>query len=349
MRAPAIRFAWSILLVLISKTAVAGQFVSLIPEPRSDTVARTISVRSAIRETLTAIVNDCASSDDPLRCREHRRNELSAAAREFCTREHFGNQTLVDRCIQNAEDVLPQVISFGRTAPRTWYVPLRSGQEGLVRFYERASEFRFLSKFAANMRDDQIFVLSDIVSGAIDIIPFSIATATVVTKNDTASISPDNVVEGVTSDLTRLINNGGTLTARAVIPLLVSEGTNVRSTTATYVQGGVIGPLSTADSLRLSGAWATESVVGFAIRRPDSTAEHIADLVIGIRLVRSFSEDPIASGFIDRRGFWTWQFGLGFVDKSGQLSLSFLLTHPFNDKVRDRIPRIMLNLAALRQ
>lgn len=267
----------AILLLLCLPPTGLAQFVTPTPAPQSDLLARTGNMRRAIAPLVEKIGTECLRSveiardperrTEPLadaelrRCRTHEDyvNQLSEQMESYCDR-FPENSDRWEQCVEDAQNrtLAQEVLMAGDASPHPIFVPFLQGRDGLVRAYRDYGEFDLLRKFSANVREDQIFVLTDVVSGAVGVFPFGVTTATIVTKDDSDTTSNMVVVEGLTSDLTRLVSNGGSISGRLVLPVLTGMGPNARMGASVATQFGLVGDLQrteTAESDAWSAGW----------------------------------------------------------------------------------------------
>jgi hypothetical protein len=279
-------------------------------------------------------------------CRTSQDNvdRLASAATAYCEERFAGKylDTMYVNDCKGSPDLFQRILREGSASPRARYSPVLEGRLGVVQLYGEAGDLRLLSKFAANLRDDQIYVLTDVISGVVGIFPFAISTASIVTREDSTA------VPGLASDLTRLINNGGSIAARLGAPLFASIGTNVRTAITVYTQGGLLGQLAQSDSLSASGAFVLEGIGGFAIRKPDGNAAYLGDVIVGARLARAWKDSPLGPAPLDRKSFGYIQLAIGLTQGEGKLGVSVLLTNAFDKHVDGQIRRIVVNLSAIR-
>jgi hypothetical protein len=335
---------------------LSAQFFAPIPKAASGRQLQVEEILSGVRETLRDIYSACelggTQALEAARriCRTgiEKRAAFSAEISRFCQGK-YSAQPMVDSCTKlvNQDSILRERL-LGLTIS-TW--PIGHGRAGIARLYESAGDFGVLTGFAANLRDDQVFVLTDLVSGALGAFPFAATTALVVTKTDTAIVAsgtatPDTI-NGVRSRLVRLINNGGSISGRILAPIYVYRGPTISFSQSVYAQVGLLGPLSHTDSLQGSGAMVAEAMFSFAVRKPDTSGTQVADLLVGMRLGEVWSESAIAAPVVNKREFGFFQLGVGL--RTGEkLGISILLTEPLGSpSARRYVPRLMVNLSAI--
>jgi hypothetical protein len=336
---------------------VHAQFVSPLPPPRDSVYALAVDIYEELRDTVEAIIQACDSARtarEKANCRNSEENKtiLKSLVEEYCDEQFPTDTTRNRQCLEPLE-TLQHSLYEGLWSATLWLWPLTKGMRGLHDMYRDVGDLAFLSRFATNLRDDQIFVLTDLISGAIGIIPFAVTSATIVTKDDQVVLgegtAEEDTVTGVTSDLTRVINNGGSLSGRVVAPILILRGPNVSFTSSAYTQIGLLGPLSNPDNLRASAAAVQEGMFRFTIRRPDITAAYLGDVLVGWRFGWAWSERDFAPRVIDRNDFFFLQLAFGLL-QSDHLGISVLLTVPIgvDDTFRQQLPDMVVNLTAVR-
>jgi hypothetical protein len=201
------------------------------------------------------------------------------------------------------------------------------------------------SQFAANISDNEAFVITNVVRGLAGRAIFSTDYAAVVTKSSEADSAKRNVVESDKSTLIRMVNNGGTLVARLYGPMFAQAGSTMSSTGGISLGGGVIGPIGEADKLHGVGSIIGELAASIAIEDLTGSAQQTAALLFGLRGGFARSDAALISTHNDK-GIGFGQLAIG-LRKNGEMSLSILLTQT-QSKFSDLLPRIQVNFAALR-
>jgi len=250
--------------------------------------------------------------------------------------------------------------SYRALVTKGWAFPITLGRDGLTQYYERfPGDPRLLRDFSANVRHDQILALVDLISGGAGPILLSATTAAVVTEDDevkSGDAPSDSVVaEGLTSNLTRLIYNGGTASIRAAAPYAIYSSDAVRFAAAAVVQGGVLGSLSQPDSLKAAFTVTHESMFYVTVSKPERNEDGAVtgfnpagSIVFPLRVGFAWSESDFASGVLDTRSFGFLQAGVGITDIEGQFKLAILYTLPFPSAVQEFVPRLSVSLGATR-
>lgn len=233
-----------------------------------------------------------------------------------------------------------------QTTRRVWY-PIAEGRRGIVRFYSDSSAaagIRAIGRFAANIRNDQIFVTTDIIDGAIGPVPFGIASAAVVTQSDSVG---GQEIEGLTSDLTRLVYNGGTLALRLTLPFVLATWTDVGALASLGLQAGLLGDLSEPDALAASFTSSLDANLRFRVLSLVDDSP-VGSILVPLRVGWAYSENDFGPDPFEFNNFGFLQVGFGLADPSGKFKLTALFTHPFRGEVQEALPRFVLSLGAIR-
>jgi hypothetical protein len=350
--------------VILVAPPAAAQFVTQLPRPMSDSAAAELERNQlafdALRDSITQREHGrCRreSSNDPAarrRCEhavhaKHAALELVAARvarerRDACDRSFHAVDSL-----QACLDAIDSVQLARRTAGfQFWdaYLLFPRARRQLSGLY--GNGLRVFSGFTANVSDKDVLLLTDLVSGAVGLFPFGITHATVVSSADSQPNLSADTVRRATENVLELMNNGGALSLRFQYPIAALGGANVKHSVSAYVQGGLLGPLGTPESVQGSAAGVLEYVAGIAIRRPDETAALLGELVVGVRLgVAGTLAGPVLTGVDPDRSFGFYQVGIG-LQQSGALRLSILINHVTRRASAQFVPDVILNLSALR-
>jgi hypothetical protein len=227
-------------------------------------------------------------------------------------------------------------------------------REDLLPLYDSAGagDFSALNRFSTNVTDDKMFLVTEMFSGLVGQFIVAVTHAAVVTtadgkkaQSDTVAITELNAIEDNTATITRLVNNGGTMSVRVQAPFLVGGGANIQQAASLYLQTGVIGPLGNTDSLRASAALVLEYMAAFAARKPNRSYESVGDLLIGLRGGRIQSEDELMPSS-RHNGMWFLQGAFG-IRKGTSVTASLLVTF-VEKRYRDFVPKLVINFSALR-
>ncbi|MCU0636368.1 MAG: hypothetical protein MUE41_15985 [Gemmatimonadaceae bacterium] len=229
--------------------------------------------------------------------------------------------------------------------------PFAHDRAALIRYLAatgNSGSLALAQQFATNLSDSTAYVTTDIISGLLGRTLFGIQYARVLAKTDaglpdtTRQASEDN-----TASVQRLINNGGSVSARFLVPMYAGGGVTAQRTLSLSGTVGFNGPIDDRDRLSLSGSLVSEGAFVFAIRAPNGDADLLADLVTTVRLGVAAMDGRILSTAGDRAlGFV--QVGVG-LRQSGGLGLSVLYTRTNNrDQYRPYAPRFLVNFSAMR-
>lgn len=299
-------------------------------------------------------INAIASAIDGIQPTEQEAERLAA-------RTEGQSVELSEQTRTRLTDAVPSLLNYPGLFPRR--------RADLIPYF-RATNFESLSifrQFSAQIKEDHAFVLTESISGSIGFLLFGLTYAAVAVKGDPKEITvgQDEVivdvaadtVSTVTAQVTRLVNNGGTISGRFQYPILAGGGTNVQHAASIYSQLGALGPASMTDSLKFSGAVVLEYLAGLTLRSFDESDDVAGELVLGFRLGWAGSESSIAPQLaagpdpVDAKSTWFMQLGVGVAEIGGTgFKFSALLTPPwiFRDELEAFMPRAVINLAMLR-
>jgi len=141
----------------------------------------------------------------------------------------------------------------------------------------------FFSSFAGLLGEETMYLSSSVLAGIIGRFHFDFSFAQVVSSQDTGTSALTRAeFRDATSRVMRLVNNGGSGTARMLVPLFAGGGTVTQRAAAVYVNAGVLGPLSRSDSLTGTFGVAADLLTTYAIRDPNSYAL-VGDIMLGLR------------------------------------------------------------------
>jgi hypothetical protein len=203
------------------------------------------------------------------------------------------------------------------------------------------------SRFAANISDKEAYVTSDIISGLTGRFIFAINYAAVVVKDDSAATASERrLIESQKANVMRMINNGGTLTMRAQLPVWAVRSPIQQSAASVYASVGLVGPTGNTDSLRASGSAVAEFATTRSIRSIGAAADLLGELLLAGRLGYAISEEELLTATGDK-GFGYFQFAIGLL-QNNKISLSALYTLPFEDRYKPFTPKLTVNFAAIR-
>jgi hypothetical protein len=209
----------------------------------------------------------------------------------------------------------------------TW-LPLGGpiGSEDAIRQVYGDSGVDILSDVASTFKSDQLFVQSSIVGGSIGPVYFKASYGQLFSSAESEEPGITQAeLRDRSSNLLRLIQNGGSATARVIMPLLWGGGAASQQAAGVYFNAGVLGPLGESDSLRATVGLVTEGLISFAIRNV-VTSDLDADLFFGVRpgYQYVFGPDGIIPGN-DSRGLLFAQFA-GGLRVGGESRFGIFLT-----------------------
>ncbi len=231
---------------------------------------------------------------------------------------------------------------FGTRRPKVArYLRYSGGDAGLT----------VVSQFAANVSEDEAYVVTSLVRGLVGRGIFSADQAVVVARSGDPDPTKREAIEGDKANALRAINNGGTLVARYTMPMYAAAGATASRAIGLSLSAGVIGPITQSESggVRqqrngvVSGS--LEGLSSFPVRGLTGTSEVLADFIVGARTGYTLSGGPLRASGGDQ-GVWFGQAVLG-LRQNGDLSVSAVVTFA-NNQFNDLVPRIGLNLAARR-
>lgn len=243
--------------------------------------------------------------------------------------------------IPGASDTIP----VDSTSCRTWVPKFAGiGTEQAVRQVYGGDGVDLLGDVASTFKSDQIFVQTSLVSGAIGPVYFKASYGQLFSSEtpEDPGLSPEELRDRA-SDVLRLIQNGGSMTARAILPLLWGGGAASQQAAGAYVNVGTVGPLGESDSLRATVGVVIEGLVSVAIRNLVSY-DLDADLFFGFRpgYQYVFGPDGIIPGN-DARGLPFLQ-AAGGLRIGGQTRLGIFLTAVPED-FRPLVPDLQFTVA----
>jgi hypothetical protein len=232
-------------------------------------------------------------------------------------------------------------------------------QDDVLPLYDTAGvgDFDLLRRVASNISEKELYVTTDVVNGLIGGLIFGASYAAIVSNKENLATSSDTLSAKAREDgfanVTRLINNGGTFSARVQAPLYAGGGDVMQHSGSIYLQFGALGPMGNRDSLHFASTAVAEWLIGFAIRDHDLIHRDTkAELVVGARagvgwtpgssIVRS---NRCGDGKCETLPFA--QLGIG-LRQGGTIGISFLFTYVPNE-FKDFKPEVAVNLSAIRQ
>lgn len=325
-------------------------------------ISRNLWIRNARRDSLRATVKriDDGLKANPVDTKPQ--DEFKAAADAFCESQRAtdGKPFKLEECkaalsiatIRSRFGFGPPPGDVERPLRETYFVglPLLVTRSQLARFMRESgagNSFTFANQFAANVSDDEAYVVTNIVRGLAGRSIFSADYAAVVTKSDEDSAVVRDTIESDKANLLRAVNNGGTLVARFAFPMMARTGGSVQWATGITVGAGVIGPVAEDDDSRRNGVYssAAELVTAMPIRSMTGDNEQTAELVFGLRggYTRSDGTLKVGGGYKDV-GFGQAVIG---IKQNSNITVSALVTLANHD-FQSLVPKLTLNLSALR-
>ena len=235
------------------------------------------------------------------------------------------------------------------------YLPLQfpgsHGRTQLLR-YLAASEVNesvgLLGDLVATGSPASAYVASDVISGLLGRTLFSITYARVVVRDTTADTLTREIVATDAAAMQRLLNNGGTVAARFVLPMYAAGGVTTQRAMSFYPIIAVDGPLDAQDSLKVVVSLIGEYASAMVIRAPNSTATELGQLELALRggwiasTSRLLSADkaPKTVGFV--------QLGVG-LRQNGKIGISVLYTRTTSrDVLQPYYPKYLVSFSALK-
>jgi hypothetical protein len=280
-------------------------------------------------------------------------NTLTATtlANRFCTEYEATRPTALATCNDVATSIIAANDSDFRSTPHTFLhfsLPFGHDRRELVQYLRSASGTSGLTtfgQFAANLSDKEAYVVTDVISGLAARVLFAIQYAAVVTKSDEVDSATRRSIESERANALRLINNGGTITARIQMPLFAAGGSNAQGAVSTYVTAGLLGPMGNPDSLGASGSAVLEAVEVINVRDALQGLDLLGQVLIGARIGVAYAENAYAPSGRKHTAFIQASTGLRQGKKIG---LSVLITYPFDRDTRGLTPRLVVNFSAIR-
>lgn len=357
------------LLSVVLPVPAAAQFVTPLPRPFEAEKVKQDIIYKALRETISDIRGRCVPTDTTIAttaalvaecmAEEFLAVRASACKRVYNPENDEALQYADSACINSVADSVLEAIARGSVEEDSIPSVVAYPGKPVLRRRDLMPLFRstgfeslsILRQFATNIDDEQIFVISEVLSGSIGFLLFGVTYAAIVLDPDSVGNISADTVRNVTASLSRLINNGGTVTARLQYPIVAGGGTNHQHAASAYTQVGLLGPASEPDSLKASAAFVAEWVHGFTVRRTDVSDQVVAELIVGGRIGWGWSESLIAPGVSGKKSTGFIQLGVGVARIGGEgIGLSVLVTPPWllRDELEEFVPRAVINLSMLR-
>lgn len=334
-------------LVLVFSIPISNadaQFIAPLPQPLSQSDVRledyrTGFVASLSKKETTDLVQKSLSAEDFEKKRADYCGRLPEAERQAC-----GKGLTVDAVVPYA---------LGSEKPITDVIlspsfPFTHSRAALANYMMRSNTntgLSVLTQFAANVSDDEMFVVSNVVRGLAGRSIFSLDHAAVVAKAEAENQEKRKELESDKSTLIRMVNNGGTLVGKFYAPIFAESGATVSSTAGLQIGAGLIGALGQTETLHAAGTAVLEYQGSLAIRDIAGSGQQAAELLIGTRLGYSRSDAPLLQSG-GPRGVRFGQLGVG-LRRNGELALSVLISKT-ESQYRKLVPQLQVNFSAVR-
>lgn len=222
--------------------------------------------------------------------------------------------------------------------------PTLFSDDGGIRGLYGMKSLRFLGGFASTLTDDNAYLSTDVLSGILGRIHFDLTLAQVVSTGEDGGESAvqRDETRNATSNVMRLLGNGGSATIWLMMPVLATSGTFAQTTVATYAHGGALGPLGRSSDLVPDGGLGVEALTSMAIRHPASY-DLQGELLVGARAGVDWVDGEIAPAASDRRSLPFLQATLGI--RRGSSTLLSVLYTVVPSAHRDFVPRLQFMVA----
>lgn len=200
------------------------------------------------------------------------------------------------------------------------------------------------SQFSSSVSDKEAFVSTNIISGLAGRVIISINYAAVVVKSDSADTTARKAIESNTSTIMRMVNNGGTLSARLLMPIHATSHATFSSASSLYLTAGMVGPLTTSDSAGLGLSAVGEYMSRISLRDPIQYSSQLGDIVLGARVGIGFSGEGLTDQ--KRKTIVFGQIATGLI-QNNKMSLSVLVSM-VPKRYKEYMPSLQVNLSAIR-
>jgi hypothetical protein len=349
---------WTVILVASFVSEASGQFVTPIPKPlppeslepgrfqsefhRSLPKDSDTLIRNLIRDTPNLITEG----------KKPARDSIKALRDTFCTGT-YKDKVVQEKCKSSIQvDSIVARKTAKRKGSKQTLLPFgilhdRYELEDYLKLTADSTGASVFSRFAANVSDDEAYVTSDVISGLTGRFLFAINYAAVVVKADSAATpSEQRAIESQKANVMRMINNGGTLTMRGQLPMWAERSSIQASAASVYGSLGLVGPMGNTDSLKFSASAVVEASTSRSIRSLGAAGDLLGELLLAARLGYAWSEDELLTASGDQ-AFGYLQGAIGLL-QNNRISLSVLYTIPFESRYRPFVPKLTVNLAAIR-
>lgn len=331
-------------LFVISTTVSQAQFIAPLPQPLTSRDVQREDHREAFIGSLpTAEKDSLVTKTLSSESFEKRRNEFCG---EFP--ERIGVACVDALGSQEAAAVADSSSPITRfhLRPRLPFTHSRAQLASYLIRSRASTGLSVFSQFAANVSDNEALVVSNVIRGLAGRAIFSVDYAAVVTKAEGENQREREDLATDKSTIIRMVNNGGTLVGRFYAPVFVTSGETVSSTGGVHLGGGLIGSVGRTETLHAAGSAVGELVSSISITDLGGPEKQTAELIVGTRLGYSRSDAPLIHAGRER-GVGFGQFAIG-LRRNGELSLSVLVTKTTQSQFQKLVPRLQVNLSALR-
>jgi hypothetical protein len=166
---------------------------------------------------------------------------------------------------------------------RHWVHTLPKSYERVAALYN-AKGVGFLTGATAGISDDQAFLSTVLVSGVTWRLHFSasIMESKATAKSPDSTVLSDELFQDRQNAVQRIVFNGGSATARFLIPFGAEGGRNAQRSGGVYLQLGAVGDLTDQKDLRGTVGLVAEHMLSLAIRKP-SDHSVAASFLLGLR------------------------------------------------------------------
>ena len=336
------------LVMLSSATATArSQFATLVPgaRPREEVQS------DELRQRFIRFVSDSVLSQEQRRAFSVvglPMSNIREIKSRFCSSLRSEERQLCDRVIPEPTTVSPRSLR-GEISRKVLSLdfPLAHDRGELAEYMRAINDSAgasLFSQFSSSVSEDEAFVSTNVISGLAGRVIISINYAAVVVKSDSADTTARKTVENNTSTIMRMVNNGGSLSARFLMPIHAISHATFSSASSLYVTAGMTGPLTTSEVAGLGLSAVGEYMSRISLRDPTQFSNALGDLVLGARVGFGYSGE----GLIEQKGK-TMVFGqlaTGLI-QNNKLSLSVLLSM-VPKKYKEYMPSVQVNLSAIR-
>ena len=281
--------------------------------------------------------------------------EFAAEMKHFCDYQRF--DSAVCALIVQPDSLVAHIDTAGyftREWTRTYVHPrkvigLRLDREDIGQYLRQSAGgdgLAFIPQFAANLSDNEAYVVTNVIRGMMGATLFSLDQASVVTRSSEADKTKRSAIEGDKANALRAVNNGGTLVARVAVPFWVRSAPTVATAVGISLATGMIGPMAANDTLDTrtgSVSAVLEMVNAFPVRDIVGSNARLADFIVSVRggVTESGRSLRAAGG---RHDVEFAQLMLGLRQNSA-LSVSALVTVA-NNGFNELVPRLGINFSA---